>query len=63
MTDPVTTVVTAAKTDVTAVEVKVETFFAKQVAWLKANWLHLVTMGMTGLVALKTGALGLVKLL
>jgi hypothetical protein len=59
MADPVAevkTVVAAAETAVVADKVAVVSFFAKQVAWVKANWPHLATWAY---LAYQAGALKL----
>jgi hypothetical protein len=50
----------ALKARVEALEANVVKFWDKQLAWLKANWPHLVTWALGTLAVVKTGALGLI---
>ena len=49
--------VAALKARVAVLEGNVKSFWTKQIAWLEANWPHLVTWGLSGLAVAKSGIL------
>jgi len=52
--------IAALKARVATLEANAESFIHKQVAWVEANWPHLVTWAITAGVAVKTGVLSFI---
>ena len=50
----------ALKARVAVLEGNVKSFWTKQIAWLAANWPHLVTWALSGAAAVKSGILAAV---